>query len=436
MFPNINSAKKFARRLRALLAESGCTVPLMQCQEITAQICQYKDWHHLMRAISHHPNHPERALVQARLEIELAALGAALDAGSLLDHLAPQTDDQMVLHPDGGAFSGLAAEHRMLDSLLRSGQPALAEFRRGNLRRIVKMVPFMRHLPVFVSVRLTSEDAPVDGEISQPLYRLTTNRPPESWFSPAYRTLCAKLNFNPDFGRPKYRDKQLADFLIRAAQHAVWPAQINRSHSWALEMLIVALDVISSGGPRAESHKVREGRRYGRYLFHNGSQPNRWRDELPAGELCEQLRQHQLLDAIRTAAGLLLELDVGYPLADGFCTFHFLPSEHGTGCQPSLYGWAGDPSWIENYGDLAGVALRPTFDPDDLVRNAAQAQLERQGVLFLNPDDAQAYLDEEGSYWANRFGYGQVPDGLSLREEPLAISWLRRFSRRIFKKAA
>lgn|GEM_PF-7103791 len=441
MFTNLDSAKKFARRLRSQLQDSGCDTPLSVCQEITARICQYKDWHHLMRAISHHPNHPERQIVVALFAIELAALGATLDATAILDHLAPANVDQVILHPNGDAFLDLAGQHHMLDSLLRSGQPGLAEFRRGSLRRIVKMVPFMRHLPMFVSVRLAQDD--VDGDIDHPLYRQTTNRLAESWFSPAYRALCGKLGFDPDWERPKYRDDRLADLLICAAQHAVWPVQIARTHVWVQEMLIVALDAIRVGEKRTDSHKVREARRYGRYLFHDGPQPNRWREEPPAEELREQLKECQLLDAIRMAADLVLGLDTSFPLADGFCTFDFLPSEHGTGCQPSLYGWAGDTSWTESYGDLAGIAIRPEIDPDDLIRQAAQIHLEKQGVRFLNPEEAQAYLDGDGAYWANRYGYGQVPDGFSYREEPFVVSWIRRVPRqvskrisRIFKKAS
>jgi len=55
---------------------------------------------------------------------------------------------------------------------------------------------------------------------------------------------------------------------------------------------------------------------------------------------------------------------------------------------------------------LHGLAVEP--DPDELVLSSwlrvVRRRLQQQGVLFIQREDVQAYLDSEGYYWFARHG--------------------------------
>lgn len=417
MFSSIDSAKKFAKRLCRALQEAGIETKLSTCHRITAVICQYKDWHHLHTALPHHPHHPNRAIVVERLQKEFVDLGTSLDAETLLNHLVPELPYDLIQHANGTALLERYGQDAHVASLLSDGQPGVIEIRHGNIGVIVKRLTFRSHLPVFVTSRLGDTSGSDRDRINHPVFRQVLNRPPESWFGESYRQLCRTLGFDPDWKRPAYRDDHLADTLIRAAQLIRWPSGLIGRQPSTFEMLLTALDVISTDGRRPAAEKVRYGRRYARYVFHDGPRPQGYGPEPEPGLIVEELTAHQLTEAVGIAVDILLSLDSTTPLDtnSSFCApFHFLPGEYGVGCQPSLYGWPGEPIWTERYGHLRGVALRPDLDIDDLVALAAMQKLEEQGVRFFSRAEAQAYLDDEGARWAHRHGYGRVPEGLVL----------------------
>lgn len=415
MFTHVDSAKKFAKRLQRLLKESGCEVALTTSQKITARSWQYKDWFHLQNAINHTPNLPDREVIAQLLQQELDTLKAPLNAREILDHLVPDELDVMILHEDGAAF----VDFLEAKDLLASGQPALAEFRSGEAHVILKLVRYRTHTPTFLTACLGQTTREDENRINHPLFRKSRNRRAESWFTPDFREYCQKLGFNPDAGRPHYPDNNLADRLIRAAQYALWPSGMALKHIYCFELLIAGLDVLAVDQVRLKADTARNARKFSRWLFQDAPQPRWWHDDSPRDALLEELQAHDLLDACKVAADILLALDDTAPLiVDGFVApFHLLPSEYGIGCQPSLYGLPGTPEWLSQYSFLQGVALLPDFDPDDLVTLAAYRELKGIGMVrFLNREEAQAYLDGEGRKWINHWPVARVPEGLSAPE--------------------
>lgn len=427
MFSVIDSAKEFARALQLYLRSEGAEAKLSACQELTARICQYKNWHHLHKAIGHHPNLPNRSTVAMLLSHELRSIGLPRDGGTVLDELVPASRWELILHPNGAAFERYLHNHRIA-SLLQEKRPELVEFRCDGQSIIVKLVPWREHLPFWISARLNPSEDNLFERVDHPLFKLTKGDGDISWFHPTFRRLCKRFGIDPDKGRPVYRDDQLADRLIRAAHRMMWPSQVAQHHPALLELLITALDTLSTDR-RPIAGKVQYGRRLARHLFNEASQPGTLSDQPPAETILSDIAAHGLVEPVKEASAVLLSLDHSTPLRDAYCAaFHFLPSEFGSGYQPSLYGWPGDPEWAEQYGDLQGVALRPALDADQLVELANMRALENQGVIFLAPDEAQAYLDSEGSDWAHRFGHGRVPHDLAL--QPRQRSWVERIFRR------
>lgn len=92
-------------------------------------------------------------------------------------------------------------------------------------------------------------------------------------------------------------------------------------------------------------------------------------------------------------------------------TIEFLPSAFGPGTNGSVSGWYGahDPvdGWLsQDYSHVAGVARQPSkdrMDSDGWLATVV-ARLRRQGVLFIDQQQEQQYLQGEGLYWLWRFG--------------------------------
>jgi len=422
MFSNSDEAKQFACDLRFYARDHQYDLPLNVFQGMTAKSCGLSDFDEMVH-VGTFDAVPKETFLR-RLQAQLEEHQLDLAAAEIVEDLAAASPDEMILHPDGSAFAGI----EKLQSLINSGQPAIAQFRRGENSILVKVVPLNRHLPIFVSERLGPNGL---VKFNHPLYRQTLNRGPESPFTGSYRKLNKKLGFNPDARRPQYRDDRLADRLICAAQTTLSPADISRRHYWCFDLLIMALDIISDG-IEIKEHKLRAARQTARFLFHGG-EPGHWGNIPTVEELLNTLVEYSLLDAYREAAELVLNFDPASAAMSEDCfqaPIHLLPSRYGIGYQPSLYGWPGTDEWIARYGDLAGVAFVPEIDPDNLAVAAAISTFKRLGkIRFLDREEAQAYLDGEGRQWIDYWPVVRIPSGLSAppRREPLTTG--KRFLR-------
>jgi len=427
VFSNIDEAKRFACDLCFGIRKMGCRKPLNLFQDMVARACGFRDFSQMTGIVTEFTS-PSRDVFIPQIRAELASLDSSLDVDAIVKALTPADPVRIVLHKDGSAF----ASEKKLTAFLASGQPALVEFRLGNHAILVKFYPFRDHLPMFITERIGPEDQEFP-KITHPTYRRIHKQTPASWFTFSLRKYCWKLGFDPDAGRPRYADDDLADQLIRAAHYALWRSDVAQRHVWCFELLIAGLDALATDQSRLKSHTVRDARKFSRWLFQDAPRPRWWHDDSPREALLEELKKHGLLDACKAAADLLLSLDDTAPLViDGFVApFHFLPSEYGIGCQPSLYGLPGTPEWLARNGDLEGVALLPDFDPDDLVTLAAYRELKRIGIVrFLNREEAQAYLDGEGREWIDQWPVVRVPEGLTV---PVRRAWPSRRARTWFR---
>jgi len=106
-------------------------------------------------------------------------------------------------------------------------------------------------------------------------------------------------------------------------------------------------------------------------------------------------------------------------------TIRFLPSRYGHGGNLTITGHYGDmdaDGWVAAaYQHLHGVAVRPDISElqSDDWRRTVVRRFEAQGVIFLERDEVQQYMNSEGVYWNTR-GKG---DGYESARHP---TWMER----------
>lgn len=221
------------------------------------------------------------------------------------------------------------------------------------------------------------------------------------WDEPAYRSLCVDLGFDPDRGRPVYEPED-ADIVLRLRE----AAKDARSEGMRLDEITFGLLELLRTNERPQ---FRTYERCQEILGH-------WTFRQPK-TLFEEAFERIDVSRIGSSTSIFREIT-------------FLPSWEGTGFTSTieLWGWECEhDGWSQLYRDLRGVALRPV--DGDLMTNVAVQRLADQGVIFLSPDEARAYMDGEGAYWSGRQGFAIYPEELAPRQLTSREKFTWRFQR-------
>lgn len=275
------------------------------------------------------------------------------------------------------------------------GSMAVFEARRGWPRQVVgvKVLPF-RSTTTLVAWPLTRDTTVEQVAEAHPVLALVGKLGNYHWDTPAYRDACVAMSLPPDEGRPIFRAryKALADALM--VEQGTRPLADERY----LPVAAVLVDLLDL---------MREDLRPNPVVLDRvmRSWPEVASDGVPFAE------------EITTLLGSdeLLRIDKSPPRSrHGFerpkAWIEFLPSRYGVGFLSSISGCHGVcdlDGWVApDYGSLHGLAVEP--HPDELVLSswlrAVRRRLQQQGVLFIQREDVQAYLDSEGYYWFARHG--------------------------------
>ena len=221
------------------------------------------------------------------------------------------------------------------------------------------------------------------------------------WDVPAYRSLCVDLGFDPDRGRPIYKAEDV-DVVLRLRDALKWTQGGGRKTS------LLAYDLLE--------------------LLRTNERP-----EFQAFERCrEAFRDWSTRRPKRLFREAFERIDldrIGSSTSVGV-GITFLPSWEGTGFTSTISLWAPgceSDGWSRRYSNLRGVAVRP--GKRDLMIDVAVRRLTEQGVVFLSPNEARAYMDGEGAYWSARQGFAICPRELEPRMPTLAEKLGWRFRR-------
>ncbi len=220
------------------------------------------------------------------------------------------------------------------------------------------------------------------------------------WDTPAFLDLCEAMGLDPQAARPRFRARfqGLAEELlrwrctVRLGADASWESpggKARQAVSMALEMM--RADAYPGPGYLDRLRDCWAG-------MDRGLLPR-------VGELDGLVNSDELLDTAGLDAGVVRPREMP---ATGLT---FLPSRHGSGYEATVTGYWGQhepDGWIAaDYGDLRGIAIEP--DRDMLWQHAwlrtVVRRLRAQGVLFLTPVEARAYMaSNEAAYWVWRDG--------------------------------
>ena len=274
------------------------------------------------------------------------------------------------------------------------GTMAAFERREDGLRKAlgVRVIPY-RTQPVLVAQPLTADTDRREFAEVYPILARCEGLSRYHWDTPLYRELCVAMGLHPDERRPRYRPRYrgLAGELER------WLGDVYTDRAAPFsprdEAKLAAFDLLDlMRADRLPDPGLLDRLRRRWVRVDPGYVPR-------FGEL-ERLVESDELLAGETAAG-------GMPVT----AVEFLPSRHGAGYRASIYGFYGahEPDgWVaRDYAGLRGIALEPDADAlrERTWLRTVVRRLREQGVLFLTPARAEAYLgSDEAAYWAWREG--------------------------------
>lgn len=190
------------------------------------------------------------------------------------------------------------------------------------------------------------------------------------WDTPEYRKLCTQYGLHPDLGRPTYRhaDKGIIDRL----ESCLWKSHSPVDNVYILDMI----DCLRT-------------------------------DIAPDLDIYERILDFVESNDLGPLAGLFDEAISRVDLHSMKVRTYieFLPSWMGGGYTASIYHPGksvtdDDERSSSAYAHLAGVALEPA---NGLIKQTSvYSDLKQRGVIFLSREEAQDYLNSEGSYWSHR----------------------------------
>lgn len=257
----------------------------------------------------------------------------------------------------------------------------------------VKLIPWGVK-PVLVRQTLTAATLPQELDAVHPVLARQGGLSNFHWNTPGFLDLCDVLGLDPQAARPRFRPgwEELADKLL------CWSCTVAYSTggSWQSpqgEVRMATSDLLAM--MRVEARPT---------LRQLDALRERWemidRNGIPRFEELDGLiNSDALLDpADPEAAG-----HRNPPLAG----LDLLPSRYGPGCQSFIKGYHGpvppadwpDPDDIM---ELHGIAIAPHGDAvwERAWLRTAMHALRAQGMMFLSPAEARAYLDsDEAAYW-------------------------------------
>lgn len=254
--------------------------------------------------------------------------------------------------------------------------------------------------PVFYRQALTDRTELRELDRVHPVLKRLDGLVTYHWGSPGFLDLCETLGFDPDAARPRFRarfDGLAQDLLrwsctVKLGADTSWASPEGQSREAAYKLLAM-MRADTYPGPGALDDLRR---------CWNGVD----RAILPRFEELDSLvNSDELLDTAGLDAGVVR------PRTPPATSLTFLPSRHGSGCEDTVTGYWGQhepDGWIAaDYGDLRGIAIEP--DRDMLWQHAwlrtVVRRLRAQGVLFLTPVEARAYMaSNEAAYWVWRDG--------------------------------
>lgn len=210
------------------------------------------------------------------------------------------------------------------------------------------------------------------------------------WNTPAYRAMCEKLALDPDWGRPQFREKHMEVVNI-IDEHVRLHNNCDKVHdiSFRIKELL-----------RSDRKPEFYDYYYCKNIIEN------WEFEFSNHPFQSALDQ-VAVDEITSSRPVVVRVT-------------FLPSWGGNGFTASIYLWSNEcepDGWSSSlYSHLSGVALLPNLE--DLATRTVVNRLQSIGVTFLSMEQAQEYMDNEGSYWALEQEHWMCPPGL----EPSSIS--------------
>ena len=293
------------------------------------------------------------------------------------------------------------ASSRLASFLEQPSPMAVFELDCDGLRKVVgvKLLAPM-HNPTFVRQALTDRTELQELDRVHPVLMRLSDLVSYHWGSPGFLDLCEVMGFDPQTVRPRFRARfdGLAQELLRwscTVKHgtdASWESPQSKTRqavAWVLEMM--RADAYPGPGRLDDLRQCWEGTD---------------RTLLPRfGELDRLVNSDELLDTTGLDDGVI------QPRTPPSTSLILLPSRHGPGCEATITGYFGQhepDGWMAaDCANLRGIATEP--DRNALWKHAwlraAVRRLREQGVLFLTPVEARAYMaSNEAAYWAWRGG--------------------------------
>ena len=212
-----------------------------------------------------------------------------------------------------------------------------------------------------------------------------------SWDTPAYRQMCTNLGLDPDDGRPTFRSK-------------------NRRMVFNLEKLISS----SNTAPRVDSLTL--------------DLLDLLRTDIPAEHRTYTNCAKMLTTQAKHIDNSLFQaafdrIDPNrIAEAEGFHSkIYFLPSRATAPYCLFIGPWVWqtldkNPQTLDLYDDFRGIAY--VSPSEDKSSRLIVERLTERGVKFFDFAEARAYMDRDGTYWANHHGHGHVNCAPGLEPRP------------------
>jgi hypothetical protein len=194
------------------------------------------------------------------------------------------------------------------------------------------------------------------------------------WDDPRYRSICKSLDIDPDEKRPQFV-KEFAG-IARGLMNRQARFDYSSPH-W--ELLLDLVDLLRSDIQPTLQMLNRAKERFD--TLSSKERADVYRQAITAAESRKLPSEHRLTTDIV-----------------------FLPSWTDCYWNKRVGIWESkqcdDDGWTPDYNrDLQGVAVLPSGKLSDVQAIIVQ-KLREQGVIFLNEQEAQEYLHNEGAYWA------------------------------------
>lgn len=275
----------------------------------------------------------------------------------------------------------------MVASFLASGTPEMVTFTDGVSTVAVKLLTFGL-CPVLVSMCVAGPEPDMDEfqkkfKLLHRARRLTGY----GWDTPAFLVLCEELGLDSSKAKPQF-DPQFSALACDLVEWLNKKMLDGSVHINNVAIFTLVTDIASALQVNVSSTVQLS------YL------PDR------IGENMEGLIAQNVprVKELRSACERVIRANPHRSEPMVYTYIEFLPSSYGPGYKASLYGWVGEhdeDGWQTQYSDLHGIALLPSADQLKKrvwVRTCVQ-KLKRQGVVFLDRQQSENYLQGEGRYW-------------------------------------